>query len=634
MNSNKLRSYGKYALIAVLALIQYGQSTSFRYALDDSIFITKNSRVQEGLKNIPRLFENARTGKIENETGYRPFLLLTYATEVHLFGLDPSVSHRTNIVLYILLCCLILYLLGKLFPGSELMALLITVLFVVHPLHVEAVANIKGRGEILAMLFGVLYIITHLKFFETKKWYWLLLAPVVLLVASTGKENAITFAAVSVGVAFMVSKEQSKKVASLVGSVVSLASVLLMRLYVYSDQFFDNQSMDLIAKGVFHSDAFLGNPMVDITDKTIILANSLNVLAHSFKMFLVPSPLVHDYSYNYFPVVDWSSSMVYVGIAIVILTMILVGLRLKKNPYIAFGLLWFISTASIYISLVRPATDIFAERFMFTPSLGLCMALVGVLGLFKLDWKKKGAVVSFIAVVFLFMSYSRVPAWKDTHTLLETDIETLDKCVRANYNYALYAHQQYDNYPASRRPGDQAKILKHYNRALNESDRLANLYTALGNAYMRFELPEKAYPIFKEASEKYPDLSKPLMQIGHIHSADNQYDSAAFYFVQALEIGKTNPQNYLNLSLSLYHQNLLDSAVRVMTVGEEFAVNHQVYYQKFVSICIKADSLRLAEEVTIRGLEKNPRDQKLAGYKNQFDARKRSLMTRLRRSPK
>jgi tetratricopeptide (TPR) repeat protein len=232
------------------------------------------------------------------------------------------------------------------------------------------------------------------------------------------------------------------------------------------------------------------------------------------------------------------------------------------------------------------------------------------------------------------MSYSRVPAWKDTRTLLETDIETLDKCVRANYNYALYAHQQYDNYPASRRPGDQAKILKHYNRALNESDRLANLYTALGNAYMRFEMPEKAYPIFKEASEKYPDLSKPFTQIGHIHSGDNQYDSAAFYFVQALEIGKTNPQNYLNLSLSLYHQNLLDSAVRVMTVGEEFAVKHQVYYQKFVGICIKADSLRLAEEVTIRGLKKHPGDQKLAGYKNQFDARKRSLMTRLRRSPK
>lgn len=633
MNANKLRSYGKYALIAVLALIQYGQTTSFKYALDDSIFITKNSRVQEGLKNIPRLFENARTGRIENETGYRPLLLLTYATEVHLFGLKPSVSHRNNVILYILLSCLILYMLGKLFPGSELMAFLITVLFVVHPLHVEVVANIKGRGELLAMLFGVLYIVTHLKFFETKKWHWLVLAPVVFLLASTGKENAITFAAVSVGMALLVSADTRQRVMSLVGSAVSLAGVLLMRLYVYSDEFFDNQSMDLIAKGVFHSDAFLGNPMVDITDMTITLANSLNLIAHSFKMFFVPSPLVHDYSYNYFPLVDWSSPMVYAGLALVVLTLVLAGLRLKKNPYIAFGLLWFMSTLSIYISLVRPATDIFAERFMFTPSLGLCMALVGVLSLFKLDWKKLGAIVSVITVVFLSLSYSRVPAWKDTYTLLEADIETLDKCVRANYNYALYAHQQYDNYPRSRRAGDQEKILKHYNRALNESDRLANLYTALGNAYMRFEMPEKAYPIFKEASEKYPDLAKPLTQLGHIHSTSDRYDSAAFYFVQALEVGKTNSENYLNLSLALYHQNLLDSAIRVMSEGEEFTGKHSGYYQKFVVMCIKADSLRLAEEVTIRGLEKNPGDQKLVGFKNQFDERNRTLLTQPSRRP-
>lgn len=632
MNSNKLKSYGTYVLIAVLAIVLYGQTTSFKYALDDSIFITKNSRVQEGLNNIPRLFENARTGKIENETGYRPLLLLTYATEVHLHGLDPAVGHRTNILLYIILCCLILHMLGKLFPGSGWMPLLITVLFVVHPLHVEAVANIKGRGEILAMLFGVLYLMAHLNYFESKKWYWLLLAPALFLFASTSKENAITFAAISVGLVFMMDITRKKKVLSLVASGLSLATVLLMRLYVYSDQFFDNQSMDLIAKGVFHSDAFLGNPMVDITDKSVTLANSLNLIAHSFKMFFVPHPLVHDYSYNYFPLVDWSSPQVYVGLLLVILTGVLALFRLKKNPAIALGLLWFLSTLSIYVSLVRPATDIFAERFMFSPSLGLCMASVGVLGLFKLDWKKQGIVVSICAAGLLFMSNSRVPAWKDTQTLLETDIETLDKCVRANYNYALYAHKQYDQYPNRRKRGDQTKILKHYNRALNESDRLANLYTALGNAYMRFEMPEKAYPIFKEASEKYPDLAKPLTQLGHIHVTRNRYDSAAFYFTKALDAGKTNPQNHLNLALAIANQQMFDSAIGIMQAGEPFESSvSPSYYHKYIAICLNADSLDLAETVLNRGLEKHPGDQKMAGYKNQFDTRRRTLDTRPRR---
>lgn len=629
MRSSKLKRYGKYLLIIVLAIIQYGQTTKFKYALDDSIFITKNSRVQAGLDNIPRLFENARTGQIENETGYRPLLLLTYATEIHFFGMDPSVAHRTNVLLYIVLCCLILLMLGKLFPGHQWLALFITLLFVVHPLHVEAVANIKGRGEVLAMLFGVLYMLVHLQYFQTKNWKYLLLAPILFLLASTSKENAITFAGISFGLVFLMEGDKREKVMSLVGSGASLAGVLVMRLYVYSDQFFDNRSMDLMAKGVFHSDGFLGNPMVDITDKLFTLANSLNLIWHSFKMFFVPYPLVHDYSYNHFPLVDWSSVYVYLGLMIVLGTGVLVLLRLKKNPMMAFGSLWFVTSLSIYISLVRPATDIFAERFMFTPSLGLCMMAIGVLGLFEFDRKKMGIIVAVWVGGLLLTSYSRVPAWKDTHTLLETDIETLDRCVRANYNYALYLHQQYDAYPNSRRAGDQEKILKHYNRALNESDRLANLYTALGNAYMRFEMPEKAYPIFKEATEKFPELAKPLTQLGNIHVSQDRYDSASFYFAKALDVGKTNPENHLNLALSLANQNKFDTAMSVMLLGEEFVSDgNPNYYHRFVAISVKGDSLDLAAEVVDRGLKKNKGDQKLAGYKNQFDARKRSLQTR------
>ena len=615
MDSVKLKRYGKYAVIAILALIQYAQTTRFKYALDDSIFITKNSRVQAGLDDIPRLFENARTGQIENETGYRPLLLLTYATEVHFFGLKPAVAHRTNVALYILLCCLILVFLNRLFPEHPLQVFLVTVLFTTHPLHVEVVANIKGRGEMLAMLFGVIYMYLHVVYLRTNKWYLLLLVPLVFIAASLGKENAITFSAVSFALLFFVRADNLRKVYSGLASFASLVLVLLMRLYVYSDQFFSDQITELREKGVYHSDMFLGNPLADVESKLTLMANSLNIVWHSVKMFLVPSPLVHDYSYNHFPVIDWGSPLSYLGLAIVLLTLILTIVAARKQPLIVLGLVWFLITLSIYTSFVRPATDIFAERFVFSPSLGLCMAAVGALSLFKLDAKKLALIVGVWSAGLLFTSTSRAPAWKDTNTLLEADIETLDDCVRANYNYALYRHQRYDNYPNSRRPGDEETILRHYNLALDQSDRLANLYTALGNAYMRFNMPEKAYPVFKEASEKFTNLAKPLTQLGNVHVSQDRYDSAAFYFTKALDVGKINPENYMNLGLSLYHQSLYDSALTVMATGEQYAEERVDYYYKYLPICIKADSLQRAAQVVNRGLELYPDDEKLNLYK-------------------
>ncbi|MCB0754303.1 MAG: hypothetical protein KDB98_01835, partial [Flavobacteriales bacterium] len=145
------------AAILFLAVIQYSNTANHDYAWDDAIVITQNTRVQKGLSNIPELFENIKSEKTENRYGYRPIALLSFATDVEFFGLDPKASHRVNILLYGLLCALIFFFVNSLFSvaGSNWAVWAVTALFVVHPLHTEVVANIKSRDEILAMLFGL-----------------------------------------------------------------------------------------------------------------------------------------------------------------------------------------------------------------------------------------------------------------------------------------------------------------------------------------------------------------------------------------------------------------------------------------------------------------------------------------------
>ncbi|MFT7153081.1 MAG: hypothetical protein ACI9Z7_000122, partial [Alteromonas macleodii] len=75
------------AVIFLLAVVQYSNTANHDYAWDDAIVITENTRVQKGLANIPELFENIKSERTENRYGYRPISLLSFATDVELFGL-------------------------------------------------------------------------------------------------------------------------------------------------------------------------------------------------------------------------------------------------------------------------------------------------------------------------------------------------------------------------------------------------------------------------------------------------------------------------------------------------------------------------------------------------------------------
>ncbi|MBI1287032.1 MAG: hypothetical protein GC178_05575 [Flavobacteriales bacterium] len=623
MKLNFEQGYLRYVVVALLAIIPYMQTAKFDFALDDSIFITKNPRVKNGLKDIPSLFENKETGELQYKTGYRPILLLSYATEVQLFGVDPRAMHRTNIILYAILCLLILKLLSELFPEQRLLMLIVAGIFTVHPLHVEAVANIKGRDEILSMLFGVLFIWLQAKYIHTRKIWMLLLAPLVYLLGVLSKESAITFAGIALGLWIMTSKLPIRqRIYQSISSVAAFAVMILVRLFVYSDSFYENKQQDLQDLGAYHWDGFIGNPLFDVHDFPTLLANAFNIIYQSVKIFLVPYPLVHDYSYNQFPLVDWSSPQAYVGIMIVLLGLVAVFYGVKKRPSVALGSIWFFATISIYLSLVRPATDIFAERFLFTPSLGLVLITVVLISIIPSIQKRTMYLYGFWGLLLVVLTFKRCPAWENTETLMETDVDNLEDCVRANYNYALYLHQNYDNNPRIRNARTQEEVLKYYGRALKNGDRLANLHIAAGNAYMRFGMPEQGAAVFRKAVELFPDFIKPSMQLGSFYFMEHRYDSAVYYFTKATEIGTANSDACLKLALSLYQDGQPEKALEVFEKGEEFASSNVEFYQKYITLCITVNKLMLGEQVTERAYALFPNDPRILDYHQQFEAKR------------
>ena len=149
-------------LMPVLAYALYFIGMKYGYVLDDEMVYWKNEYVQKGLSGIGQIFSTDsfmgyfKEQKFLLEGGrYRPLSLATFAMEVEFFGADkPAAGHFFNILLYGLTGMLLYRILLGLFPVREggqwyfSLPFLATVFYMLHPLHVECVANIKGRDEI------------------------------------------------------------------------------------------------------------------------------------------------------------------------------------------------------------------------------------------------------------------------------------------------------------------------------------------------------------------------------------------------------------------------------------------------------------------------------------------------------
>lgn len=600
-------------LIFLLAILQYANTANHDYAWDDAIVLTENTRVQKGLSDIPDLFRNIKSNETQNRYGYRPVALLSFATDVELFGMNPKAAHKVSILLYGLMCLVVLLFVRMIFPNSPIGALLITALFVVHPLHTEVVANIKSRDEVLALGFGLLSVMSYAKAIEGKGRMWFAVSLILMVLAFLSKESAITLVAIAFAMPWVLGNT-SAHIANLKKSLpllVFLGLLLAIRAIAYSDWVFENNDLDLAQKGLYIEDGYVGNPLSD-ADFATKIATAFFLLVYFIFRFFLPYPLLHDYSYNQFAVQQFSNPIVWVCVAAVLgLVALTVYGIFKKKPF-GIGILLFLTASSIYLHLAQIAPDIFAERFLFVPSLGICVSLLTFLSFPKL---KKVMTIGVAAAIIPCFAYTlhRNEAWKDNRTLLETDIPRLENCVRANYNYALYLHNEYYQLPENQRPAAKEEILGYYEQTMAITDRLFNVYIDLGGAYMEFGYPEKALDIFTKASKKYPELSLPWVQLGKYYMSFKQYAKAIPYFKRAMKVGAKNSDYHYLMAICLFNSGWYDEAVETMLEGEKLGVSSSAYHSLIARLYVKLGKKQEAIDALNRGLQLYPQDQ---GLKN------------------
>ncbi|MBL7814118.1 MAG: tetratricopeptide repeat protein [Saprospiraceae bacterium] len=606
-------------VIFALSFLLYANTLSHDFCQDDSIVITENMFTTEGVAGIKGIlsydtfygfFKEAGKAQLVAGGRYRPFTLIMFAIEYQIFGKNPFIGHFINVVLFGLTCVLLYFLLLKLLTYRQndetsdmfgvrptLVAFMAAILFAAHPIHTEAVANIKGRDEIMTLLGSLAAVWFSLKAFENQGIKNAILAFIFFFVALLSKENAITFVVITPLIYwFFLKSDVSTAIKQTIPFAASAILFILLRGAVIGNQF-GGEQMEL-----------MNNPFLKLVGNQYVpfsfaekFATITYTLGKYIQLLIVPHPLTHDYYPRHIGIMSFGDWQVLLSIAVYIALFALILRGWQKRSLVSFGLAFFLITLSIVSNIVFPVGTNMAERFMFMPSIGFCLVLAILLA--KLGLKRHTengqqlAIMVSLVITALFglKTIMRNPAWKDNYTIFTTDIEYSPNSAKLQTSVGGETIEHFKN--STNEAEKKAKITEaigHLQKALEIHPPFKNPYLLMGNGYFYLQDFDKAIASYSKALELDPQFKDAQVNLSLVYreggkiigQEQKNLPKAIEYLSKAVELNPNDAAALSFLGTAYGMSNLPQKSVEVLTKAlnirfdKQDAINISVAYRQ------------------------------------------------------
>lgn len=610
-------------IVFSIALLIYVNTIPNKWTIDDSVIIHQNKFVQSGVVGIPDIMsKDAFAGKHEQDLNavvggrYRPMSIAIFASQAELFAktkIDekgkgvkdkkgnhlkdlsektsfPYILHFFNALWYALLCLVLYRTMLLLFDSKEetnptkanFLALVTTLIYTVHPLHTEAVANVKGLDEILVMLGSMATLYFVLKQFKaqvdnqvvgTKKY--MVLALVSYIFALFSKESAVTFIAVIPLALWFFTDASFKHIFKLtLPLMLPLVLFLGVRSAVLNQPNKGEVSEELMNDPflILNPDADFA-PLVQGSDIKVLttfnedtytkmhfsnqLATNLYSWGKYVQLLIAPYPLTIDYYPRHIAIKSFKDISVIFSLFVHLFLIGWALYHIRKKHIIAFGILYYFITFSIASNFFFPIGTNMAERFMFMPSLGFCLIVARLLYNLGIKWSvnqnEKGFKyitlgLGILTVTFSALTINRNFDWKDNFTLFSNDVHVSQNSGKIHTDLA-------------------AELINKANQILEEKESdILDLSADEKRAALkdtdveRTELFNRSITLLKKAIEIHPTYNVAWLQMGNAHQ-----------FLGGMESNTPNTNlTLLNTALAAYEQADKYKAVGMDTIVTEF----------------------------------------------------------------
>nr|NJM01548.1 tetratricopeptide repeat protein [Desulfobacula sp.] len=587
---------------ALTALLLYANTIGHEYTQDDAIVIQENMFTQKGIEGIPGILKYdtffgffKEEGKANLVAGgrYRPFTLILFAVYWEFFGDNPIFFHLMN-VLWFALTCVVLYLLFSIMlqplveqKQARFLAFATTLLFTTHPIHVEAVANIKGLDEIMTLLgsIGALYF----AFRATDEKKGLLLIPVFLLflVGLFSKENAITFLGVA-PLSFFIfrSKQFSRFLPPLLTLGMASLVFLIIRFSIIKAEF-DEPALELMNNPFLK---LVGNEWQKFSFEEWS-ATVMFTLGKYIQLLFFPHPLTHDYYPRHVAMMNWSDISVLISAIGYVSMTIFALIRLPKKDFLSYAILLYLMTLSIVSNVVFPIGTNMGERFLFMPSVGFCF-LVSVLLWRGSQWLTKNktnelhpvitVVFGVLIVLFSFKTITRNTVWKDNFTLFTTDINVSHQSAKLrNGTAGVLLEQAVKEKDAITQRNMFLEAKGHLLEAIKIHPTYKNAYLLLGNTNNYLKLYDESVNAYQQAlaldggyEEARSNLTITYRDAGQYYGEQqNDVVKSIAYLEAGNQFAPNNPEILRLLGIAYGISNRVTDAINVLEQAAKIAPN-------------------------------------------------------------
>ncbi len=534
-----------FLVIATLAV--YWQVSNHEFLnYDDDLYITQNYHVQAGLR-LSGLFWSFTSGTLVSNY-WHPLTWLSHMMDVQLYGMNAGGHHMTNLILHIANTLLVFFLLNRMTKDIWKSAFASS-LFALHPLHVESVAWVAERKDVLSTLFWLLTMLAYCRFVEkaTLTRYFMLVLCFVLGLMSKPMLVTLPFVLLLLDL-WPLNRLQ-------LGQEIHVGSVHAQSRSIW---FLIGEKVPLFVMAAGASIAAyitqkIGGalPAMDGAVFKIQIANALVSYASYIQKMIWPTRLAAFYPH---PGTVPLPMAVGAGVLLIIITACVVFFW-RRRPYLLVGWFWFVGTLVPVIGLVKVGSFAMADRYTYVPLIGLFILVAWLVpDLVPLRSHRK---VWFATIAMLYLSvlmgltWKQTRYWKDSATLFTHALTVTTDNYLAHMKLGEALAEQHNN----------AEAIQHYLEALRINPDFALVLFNLGNVYADLGSIDDAVYYYKKALQKQPNFAKAHNNLGNAMARQGNYEAAAFHYKEAIRINPGYAGAYYNLARIAANQGQIEDAI-------------------------------------------------------------------------
>jgi tetratricopeptide (TPR) repeat protein len=533
-------------LLVVATVVAYWRVCGNDFiSYDDPIYVVDNPEVKKGLTadSITWSFTSTYAGY------WQPLTWLSFQLDQQIFGPAPWGYHFTNLLLHVantvLLFWAFLWMTGAVWPSFVVAAF-----FALHPLHVESVAWVTERKDVLSTLFWMLTLLAYVKYARRPGLARYLLVLSMFVLGLMAKPMLVTLPCVLLLLdywplaRFSSGPGPAETEVDRPGVGRSLGRLVAEKLPFFAIS-------AILSVTAFRAQHASGGVMsLEGVALPLRMTNALAAYAAYMGTMVWPSRLALYYPYPRGGIGWWQ-----VGAAVVLLGSITVVavLQARRRPYLLVGWLWFLGTLVPVSGLVQIGGQARADRFTYVPLVGLFIMLAwGIedLGQRISVTRPIRIALSAILIGCLLLTWRQVGYWRNSETIWLHSAEVIKDHYIAELSLSVIYEKQ----------GNVKEGLEHSIKAVRiRPDPAAHVH--ISNLFLQQGHLEEAKKHCLEALRLQPDSADAYTNLGIIYSMEGKAAPARAAYSKALEIDPRHAGAHWNLGQNLLLENNYKEAV-------------------------------------------------------------------------